>query len=389
MDKPWYTCDNKEVTDNSKQKCDKYLPFEYTVKDNLELGSYKITITGKDKADNASSETSFTLNISTLSDVITREEEEIIDEEILKRVQDDDITKEEGEQIKEELEITKPKEPTALEKTGSAIANTGKSALQTTGNFISQVGTGIGNGVKTVASTIWSGISWTGGKIGEGIAYNINTMKQNIIATGYLISNVSSYIAQTIGNTYNTLAQNAPGVVGDGMEAFGNGVKATTDGIGAVATNIGTGISNTGKAIAQGVGTATKATKEGIANVAFFVGEKADGVSNTVSVGIVKFGYLFATEPTKIAEVNAEILSSTSVKITWTTNHPANGKVNYGFKSGEYKFEDQTDKRTTHHEFTITNLEPNTEYHYEVMSQNKNYVYDANRTFKTPSVTEK
>ena len=34
MDKPWYACDNKEVSDNSKQKCDKYLPFEFTSKEN-------------------------------------------------------------------------------------------------------------------------------------------------------------------------------------------------------------------------------------------------------------------------------------------------------------------------------------------------------------------
>ena len=387
MDKPWYTCDTKEVTDNSKQKCDKYLPFEYTVKDNLDLGSYKITITGKDKADNSSSSTSFTLNIGSLSQVVTPQEEEIVEKVIEEEFPE--ATREEKEQIKEELEITKPKEPTALEKTGTAVANTGKNVLKTTGNFISQVGTGIGNGVKTVASTIWSGVTFTTGKIGEAIAYDFNMKKNNIIATWYLISNISSYIAQTIGNTYNSLAQSAPGVIGDGMEAVGNGAKATGDTIGTVAQNIGTGITNMGTAIAQGVGNATKATKEGITNIAFAVGEKTQDVSDTVGLAIIKFTYNFVNEPTRIAEVNAEILSSTSVKITWTTNHPANGKVNYGFKSGEYTFEEQTDKRTSDHEFILTDLKPGTEYHFEVMSQNKNYVYDANRTFKTPSVTEK
>ena len=72
--------------------------------------------------------------------------------------------------------------------------------------------------------------------------------------------------------------------------------------------------------------------------------------------------------------------------MSWQTNHPANGKVNYGFGDGDYAFEAQTDKRTTRHEFTLTNLESDTEYHYEVMSHNKNYVYDANLKFKTPAI---
>ncbi|KKU90130.1 MAG: hypothetical protein UY21_C0026G0001, partial [Microgenomates group bacterium GW2011_GWA1_48_10] len=107
MDKPWYTCDNKEVTDNSKQKCDKYLPFEYTSKENLELGTYKITLTGKDKADKSSSETTLTLNITTLAQITTPEEREVIEEEIKP------LKPEEQEKVKEELEITKPVEPSA------------------------------------------------------------------------------------------------------------------------------------------------------------------------------------------------------------------------------------------------------------------------------------
>ena len=97
----------------------------------------------------------------------------------------------------------------------------------------------------------------------------------------------------------------------------------------------------------------------------------------------MKFGYLFVNEPTKIANVQVATLSPTSVKISWQTNHPANGKVNWGLDT-TYSFDVQTDKRTTYHEFTLTSLEPDTEYQFEVMSQNKNYVYDANRTFKTP-----
>ncbi|KKP59147.1 MAG: Fibronectin type III domain protein, partial [Candidatus Gottesmanbacteria bacterium GW2011_GWA1_34_13] len=105
--------------------------------------------------------------------------------------------------------------------------------------------------------------------------------------------------------------------------------------------------------------------------------------SHGVGTAIIKIGYLFVPEPTKISNVTAVALSPTSVKVSWTTNHPANGKVNWGYDDGIYEFEDQTDKRTSKHEFVLENLKPDTEYHYEVMSQNRNYVYDANRKFKT------
>ncbi|MDO8488018.1 MAG: fibronectin type III domain-containing protein, partial [bacterium] len=114
-------------------------------------------------------------------------------------------------------------------------------------------------------------------------------------------------------------------------------------------------------------------------------GEKVQDVSDTAGIAIMKFGSQFVTEPTEISNVIAVAISPTSVKVSWTTNHPANGKVNWGYEDGVYTFEDQTDKRTTQHEFVLTNLKPNSEYHYEVMSHNKNYVYDANRKFTTPA----
>ena len=50
----------------------------------------------------------------------------------------------------------------------------------------------------------------------------------------------------------------------------------------------------------------------------------------------------------------------------------------------DYGGDVKSDKRITQHEFTVTGLKPNTTYYYEVMSQNRNYVYDANHTFTTP-----
>lgn len=320
MDNPYYTCDTGKTIDNSKQKCDKYLPFEYTPKENLDLGTYKITLSGKDKSDNTSSETSFTLNITTLAQITTPEEKEIIEEGIK------ELPKEDQEKVKEELEITKPTEipkPNILERAGQGVANTSKNIIQGAGNLITTIFTGIGNGTRFVFNGIGSGLAFVG---------------------------------NVIGNSYSALANHAPGVTKNILVAVGTNVNNAING-----------------------------ARNGIANLAFSIGEKTDDVSHGVGTAIIKIGYLFVPEPTKISNVTAIALSPTSVKVSWTTNHPANGKVNWGYDDGIYEFEDQTDKRTSKHEFILENLKPDTEYHYEVMSQNRNYVYDANRKFKTPA----
>jgi hypothetical protein len=176
-------------------------------------------------------------------------------------------------------------------------------------------------------------------------------------------------LSNEVSNMYNNVA-NTSADVAENIENFGSSI-----------TLLAQQSANSANQIAE---SGTYAIKEGISNLAFSVATKTDGLSNTLSVSIVKFGYLFATEPTRISDVKVVVLSPTSTKISWQTNHPASGKVNYGFASGDYIFEIQDDKKINYHEFVLENLDPNTEYHFEVMSQNKNYVYDANRTFMTP-----
>ncbi|KKU90285.1 MAG: hypothetical protein UY21_C0025G0020 [Microgenomates group bacterium GW2011_GWA1_48_10] len=113
-------------------------------------------------------------------------------------------------------------------------------------------------------------------------------------------------------------------------------------------------------------------------------GERTQGFAGDFSLALIQFAYNFVPEPTKIADVQVAVLSPTSVKVSWKTNHPANGKVNYGLDE-TYPLDIQSEKRITNHEFTLTNLKPDTQYYFEVMSHNKNYVYDANREFKTPA----
>ncbi|TSD02659.1 MAG: Uncharacterized protein Athens071426_420, partial [Parcubacteria group bacterium Athens0714_26] len=88
-------------------------------------------------------------------------------------------------------------------------------------------------------------------------------------------------------------------------------------------------------------------------------------------------------KPLQISDVKAMPLSSTSAQITWTTNHSATSKVNYG-ATREYDGEFQNAQKVKKHQVFLENLKPNTLYHYEVMSQNKSdYAYDADRIFQT------
>jgi len=506
IDEFWYSCDNKEISDNSKQKCDKYLPFEYTSKENLDLGTYRITLTGKDGVENTN-QTSLTLNISTLAEIATPEELETIEKELKQ------LSTEEQGIVEEKLVITKPTEPSTLEKVSTQLAQVAKSifnslsnAAQATGKLVSEVLDGVSNGVKytaqitskamvfventilrpaqdaagqilvfvgkaasNTANAVSQKLVFSGGEIlqttqnmvGQGTSIITQRTENWLVSVSRNISNTEKAIddtSETIGDGYNQLADNASGVTKTILTGIGQGISTTTRSVasttntvvnttGRVAQNTASRISNlshsvstttttitqgvtvvsnmvktsataSGKAITQAatltaksvltnattlaksagsaasntakaITSATKngvnSTKKGIADLAFTIGEKTEDVSYEVGTMIIKFGYLFIPEPTRISNVRAVVLSPTSVKITWDTNHPANGKVNWGYEDGIYEFEQQTDKRTSEHEFTLTGLQPDTEYHYEVMSQNRNYVYDANRKFQTPA----
>jgi hypothetical protein len=126
-----------------------------------------------------------------------------------------------------------------------------------------------------------------------------------------------------------------------------------------------------------------KQAKKSISNVIVSGGERVKGVSESIGYKIIAFGYTFIDEPTQIYDVEVLVISPTQTKVSWKTNHPANGKVNYGLDT-TYTEDIQSDDLVTDHEFILENLYPDTIYHFEVMSHAKSYVYDANREFKTP-----
>ncbi len=323
FDKTWWICNSQEVTDNTKQNCDKYASFTYAPTTDLDYGNYRVTLSGKDKADTAGTVVVLDLNISDLAQITTSVEKKIIKEELKK------LTPDQQKKVEQELQLTKAIEPT-------------KPSL-----------------VETVVTNLVSGGQALWQKTAGSISQAIGGTKQGIIT-----------VSQIIADQYNNQFTHTTGVTR------------------LVLTGIGQGLSNiTSASIA--ITQKTTTTLKGEASVVVFgIGEQVRNVSNNTGLAIIEFAYNFVSEPVAISQVEATVLSPTSVKITWRTNHPANGKVNYGFEDGVYTFEQQTEKRTNDHEFVITGLNPDTEYHYEVMSHGKNYVYDANRKFKTPVLGE-
>lgn len=93
--------------------------------------------------------------------------------------------------------------------------------------------------------------------------------------------------------------------------------------------------------------------------------------------------YMFDEGPTKISNVTLEEFGIDYAVISWETNHVTrNNKVNYG-ETLAYGNEIWSPDGSKIHKVKIENLKKNTRYFFEVMSQNKNYAYDAYYSFTT------
>ena len=89
-----------------------------------------------------------------------------------------------------------------------------------------------------------------------------------------------------------------------------------------------------------------------------------------------------STEPTVISNVRVVEIGEDYAIIAWNTNHHATSKVNYG-ETLSYGDDSSSGEKVLSHRIRIDGLEPGTTYYFEVMSQNKNYVYDAWHQFST------
>lgn len=92
---------------------------------------------------------------------------------------------------------------------------------------------------------------------------------------------------------------------------------------------------------------------------------------------------MFDKEPTKISGVTIEEIGEDYAVVSFKTNHPAWGKVNYG-ETLSYGHEVWLNDRTYDHQAKLTGLTPGQKYFFEVMAQNKNYTYDAYYVIQIP-----
>jgi hypothetical protein len=379
VNKAWWECDNTEISDNTKQRCNKYLPFSYTQQESLENGTYKITATGQDNANNAAS-VYMMLRVGPVSQAT-------IPQENSSEPTQEPIPYSPGESKNEEPEVTRPitpAEPSALENTGETIVKTTQSIGQRIGKFITGVTTGIGHGLQDLGTTTTTAAVFVDETL-RNILVALTTAGSNSIASvSNTIASLITSTNQAISSGYLALSQTTPKVMQGILLAIGNTARNGT-------TLASMGITNTSKFVIETYKTRMylqMLTASGInrttGNIAHAIGNTANAITYAVGSGIIEIGYKMVPEPTEITSVSAVALSPTSVKVTWKTNRPANGKVNWGYEDGVYTFEKQTNDRSTDHEFILTDLTPNTKYHYEVMSQDRSYVYDANRTFQTP-----
>jgi hypothetical protein len=104
------------------------------------------------------------------------------------------------------------------------------------------------------------------------------------------------------------------------------------------------------------------------------------GVGNKLAA---TFDIWFNNNPTYIADVDIIEIGSDFAIVEWKTNHHTrNNKINYG-ESLSFGSSVQAPELEEIHRVRLEGLKPNTEYYFEVMSQGKNYVYDAHYTFRT------
>lgn len=111
-----------------------------------------------------------------------------------------------------------------------------------------------------------------------------------------------------------------------------------------------------------------------------FIGKVFTGVTFALNSF---YAYVFDENPTVIKNVTIAEVGKDYVIITWETNHPTyNNKVNYGTDL-TYGNEIFTTDGGRKHTVKITGLKENERYYFEVMSQNRNYAYDAYYSFVT------
>ena len=98
----------------------------------------------------------------------------------------------------------------------------------------------------------------------------------------------------------------------------------------------------------------------------------------------VNTGGIDTTAPTIVGTISTTVTETTAI-LTWVTDEPTTSTVNYG-ENTTYSDTDNTDNvLVTNHSITLSNLTPETEYHFEVISSDgaDNSATSADQSFTT------
>jgi hypothetical protein len=87
-----------------------------------------------------------------------------------------------------------------------------------------------------------------------------------------------------------------------------------------------------------------------------------------VNGGLIIDSLIVTNGTVNISEVKVNALTATSVAVSWTTDHPADSRVDYGL-SDTYGSTVTNGTLTTSHNITLSGLSQGTTYHYKVTSR--------------------
>ncbi len=325
-----YWSDNGEkINDNSQNRADKYSSFSFTPSEVLGSGWYRVVVKGRDGAGNESGEKTFTLSVKSAGDF-----EALVEETGISEVRADDSgqASPEAERV---ISVPAEEESRANDAVGSVASLGGRVYWGVVDGVVGVVGAvskvvgWVGGGVRTVAS-------WVGRSVGG--------------AGGF------------VGGVVDASAAKLPRPMAGVMLGLKNGVGVVGSGVGRVAQVVGGGVG----AVAGKV----------LGPVGGFLGKQQ---VKLIAIGEI----LFDRQPTTIRNVRVAERGRDYAVIAWETNHlTTSNKINYG-KDLLYGQDVIELERSRSHELRIENLEPGTKYYFEVMSKNKNYVYDAYHEFET------
>lgn len=374
----WETT-NAEIDDNKKNLANKYSPFTFTPKLALDPGNYRFSFSAVDNVDNYGLDTFFNLSIVTpgTSVVPTKPTPSSTQEPL----------PEPTTLLPDEVIEIQPEEPGTLETLISDAVTITTSWYWNVINFLQ-------DGVEYLANLLQSTSTYLASLI-EQSATKLIAFWQG--SSSYLAAFTTQFNNWLIAldNSYQNLANSSTGVIGEGLLAIRNALITSTEFISSLFNTTGKFIANlfnvTGQLIARLFNTTSRfiaaAFNQAQTQIATLLGPAPNYLADfwyDQKVKVISIAeILFDQEPTIITDVRVVEVGETYAVITWNTNHyTKNNKVNYGqdLAYGQGVF---SQPRAKEHRFTISGLKPNQKYFFEVMSENKNYVFDAYHEFTT------